>query len=104
MPYRITCSTKILTLEIAPFLLILVYFSFLCELWSQVCTFYCRLRKKRWTFLLEGTDVHIQQHIYQNVLNLYLSLHYYAEVIVELEKNKQGIQLCYAYGSYSQTK
>ena len=71
MPYSITCDTKILTLTIAPFLLA----SSVNLLWCQVCTFYCPLWKKRFTFLPEGTDVQIQQHINQKDLRLcYITL------------------------------
>ena len=66
MPYSITYATKILTLTIAPFLSA----SSVNFLWCQVCTFHCPLWKKRFTFLPEGTDVHIQQHINQKDLNL----------------------------------
>ena len=45
-------------------------------------------RKKRSTLLPKGTDLHIQQHIYQKDLNLCLPLYYYAKVIVELEQTQ----------------
>ena len=64
-------------------------------LWCQVCIFYCPLRKKRYILLSQCTDVHIQQHIHKNVLNLCLPLYYYGNVVVKLEKHKQGIQLYY---------
>ena len=86
MPYSITCSTKILTLAIAPFLFILVISVNL--LWCQVCTFYCTLRKKRFTLFPVGTDVHTQQHIHQKDLKLCLPLYYYDKVIVELRKTQ----------------
>ena len=82
-----TCSTKILTLVIAPFLFILVVSSVNLQ-WFQVCTFYCPLRKKRCTIFVEGTDVHIQECIHQKDLNLCLPLYYYAKVTVELEKSQ----------------
>ena len=64
--------------------------------------FYCPL-KRRDTFLPEGIDVHIQQHIYQKDLNLCLTSYDYVKVIDELEKkHKQEIQLC--YGVYNKTK
>ena len=69
MPYSITCATEIITLAIAPFCLFLLTSS-VNLLWCQVCTFYCPLRKKRFTFLPEATDVNIQQHIHQKDLNL----------------------------------
>ena len=103
MPYNITCSTKISNFgNITIFL-----FQLICSvnsLWCQVCTFYCPLRKKRCTFLPEGTDVHIQKHIYEKDLNLFLPLFYYTKVIVELQKHRQRIKLCYAYGAYNLTK
>ena len=86
MPYSITCSTKILTLAIALFLFILVESS-VNLLWCQVCTFYFPHRKKRYTIVPRGIDVHIQQQIHQKDLNLCPTSYYYAKVIVELEKN-----------------
>ena len=55
----------------------------------------------RYSYLPKGAGAHIQQHIYQKDLNFCLPLYYYAKVIVELEKHKQGIQLC--YGAYNET-
>ena len=90
MPYSIPSSTKILTMATAPFLFILVGVLCICLsvnlLWSQLCTFYSCLRKKRCTLLAEGKDVHTQQHIHQKDLNLCLPLYYNGKVIVELEK------------------
>ena len=97
MAFSIICFTKIITLAIASYLFILVGF-----LWCQVRTFYSPLRKKRYTLLPEGTDVHIQQHIHQKDLILCLPLYYYAKVLVELEKHRQGIRLCYV--AYNQMK
>ena len=61
MPYPITCSTKILTLAIAPFLFILV--GVICEL-DIVPGVYILLspqeKEVHYTILLEGTDVQIQ--------------------------------------------
>ena len=72
-------------------------------IWCQVYTFYCPPRKERCILLTEGTDVHIQQHIHQKYLNLCLSLHYYAKLLLlTWKKHKQEIQLC--YDSYNQTK
>ena len=68
LPHSITCSTKVLTLTIAPILCILLASS-VNLLWCQVCTFYCPLRKNRFTFLPEGLDIHIQEYIYQKDLN-----------------------------------
>ena len=66
MPYRIICFTKILTLAIAPFLFILV--GVVCE-FAIVPGVYNLLSPQEeqvhYTILLEGTDVQIQQHIYQ---------------------------------------
>ena len=56
-------------------------------LWCQVCTFYCRLRKKRYTILPEGTYLHIQQHIHQKDLNFCLTSYDYSKVIDKLGKN-----------------
>ena len=50
-------------------------------LWCQECTFYCPLRKRRYTIIPEGTDVHIQQQIHQKDLNLCLTSYDYAKVI-----------------------
>ena len=92
MPYSIPSSTKILTKATAPFLFIIIGVLCVCLSvnlpWCQVCTFYCPLRKKRCTLLPEGKDVHIQQHIHQRDLNLFLPLYYYGKVIVELEKTQ----------------
>ena len=55
MSYSITCSTKILTLPI-----LFISVDVLCE-FVMVCTFYCPLRKKRSTLLLEG-DVQSSAH------------------------------------------
>ena len=66
MPYRIICFTKILTLAIAPFLFILV--GVISE-FTIVPGVYILLSPQEeevhYTILLEGTDVQIQQHIYQ---------------------------------------
>ena len=66
---------------------IFVYFSWcplsLNLLWCQECTFYCPLRNKRSPLLPEGTDIHIQQHVYQKGLTLCLPLYYYSMAIVE---------------------
>ena len=90
MPYRIPSSTKLFTLATAPFLFLLVVVLCLSVnlLWCHMCTFYCSLMKKRCTLLSKGTDVHIQQHIYQRDLHLCLQLYYYGKVIVELEKTQ----------------
>ena len=82
--------TKILTLETAPFLFILVGvlpgFEFL---WCQEYIFYCAPRNKRFIPLPEGTDILIQQHNHQKDLNPCLSLYYYGKAIDELEKKKK---------------
>ena len=90
MLFSIPSSTRIFTLTTAPFLFLLV--GILCLslnlLWCQLCIFYCPLRKKRCTLLPEDLDVHIQQHIQQKNLNLFLPLYYYGKFIVELEKTQ----------------
>ena len=105
MSYSITCSTKILTLIIAPFLFISV--DVLCK-FDTVPGVYCLLfpqeedvREKRYTLLPERADLHIRQHIHQKDLNLYLPLYGYAIVFFK-KKHKQGIQL--SYEAYNQTK
>ena len=60
--------------------------------WCQECMFYCATRKKRYTILPEGTDIHIQQHNCRKDLNPCLSLYCYGKVIVELE-NTQTMNL-----------
>ena len=57
---------------------------------------------KRYTLLPKGKDVLIQQHSHQKDLNLCLPLYYCGKVIVELEKNKQGILLCLWHLYYDQ--
>ena len=59
---------------------------------------YYPLGKKRHNILPEGTDVHIQQHIHQKDLNLFLTLYYYGKVYVELEKNTNK-EFDYVYGA-----
>ena len=63
MPYSITCSIKILTFAIAPFL-----FSSCRPLWmcydAKGVHFTVPPRKKRCILLPGGTDVHIQQQIH----------------------------------------
>ena len=85
MPYSITYSNKILTLAIAPFLFILA--GVLCE-FAMVPVVYILLshQEEEYTIFPMGTDVHIQQHIHQEDLNLCLTLHYSAKVIFDLEK------------------
>ena len=56
--------------------------------WYQECIFYCAPRKKRYTLLPEGTDIHIQQHSRQKDLNPCVSLYCYSKVIVELENTQ----------------
>ena len=87
MPDSITCSSKILTLAIAPFLFILVGVLFEFAMVSGVYIL-LSLRKKRSVLLSVDTHVHIQQHIHQKDLNLCLALHYYAKVVVELKKTQ----------------
>ena len=91
MSYRIFCFTAILTLAIAPFLFILV--GAICEL-AIVPGVYILLPPQEdevhYTILLEGTDVQIQQNIYQRLGCCW-------------KKHKKGIQLCYD-GVYNETK
>ena len=89
MPYSITCSTKIPTLAITPFLLGLS----VNLLWCQVCTFYWPLRKKRFIILPKGTCVHIQQHIHQKDLNLCLDHVTMPRLLLNLKKHKQELWL-----------
>ena len=56
--------------------------------WYQECIFYCAPRKKRYTLLPEGTDIHIQQHNCWKDLNPCLSIYYYGKVIVELQNSQ----------------
>ena len=70
MSCTITCSTKILTLVIAPFLFILI--DMLCKFAVVpdviILLFYKLLYsslKKRYTLFSERADVHILQHIHQ---------------------------------------
>ena len=70
-------------------------------LWRQECTCYCATRKKRYTLLPEGTEVHIQQQNHKNDLNFCLSLCYY--IIVELEK-KTNEEFNFVYGACNLTK
>ena len=88
MPYSIPSSTKILSLTRAPFLFISVGALSVKLLCGQECIFYCAPRKKRYTLLPEGTDIHIQQQNHQKNLHLCLSQYYYGKVIVELEKTQ----------------
>ena len=79
MPSSITCSTKTLTLEIAPFLFILV--GVLCE-FTMVPGVYILLSppKKEVHYILpEGTDVRIQEDIHQKDIS-YLTSYDYAKV------------------------
>ena len=93
MPYSVTCSTNTLTLATTPLLFILIGVP--CEL-AMVPGVYILLspKKKRCNLPPEGTNVHIQQHIHQKVLNFCLPLYYHCKVIAELEKHRQRIQLC----------
>ena len=88
MSSSIPCSIKNLTLKLFLFILVGILYLSLNLLWCQLCTFYCPLRKKRYTFVAEGTDVHMEQHIHQKELNLCLPLYYNAKVLVELGKTQ----------------
>ena len=63
---------------------------------------YCAPRKKSYTVLPEGTDIHIQQHNHQKDLNPCLSLYYYGKVIGELENTNKEFNC--VYGFYNLTK
>ena len=66
MPHRVICFTKILTMEIAPFLFILggiIYeFAIVLDVYILLSP---QEEKVHYTILPEGTDVQIQQHICQ---------------------------------------
>ena len=98
-----TCFTKILTVAIEPPLFTSV--GVLCE-FAMVPGVYILLspQEEELNFTPEDTDAHIQQDIYQKDLNLFLflQLYFYAKVIVESGKHKQGFRLC--YDDYDQTK
>ena len=70
MAYSITCSTKILIFTIAPFLFMFVGIIFEFAMVPGVYILYCPLRKKRFSFLSDGTNIRIQHHIHQKDLNL----------------------------------
>ena len=97
MPYSISCSTKILTLVIPPFLFILV--GVLCEfailpgmyilftlifLRAKMYTFNCTFIKEIQTFVCHYS--------------------FMSRLLLNRKKHKQRIQLHYAYGAYNQTK
>ena len=66
MPYRIICFTKILTLAIASFLFILVGVIYEFAVVSGVYILLSPQEEEvHYNILHEGTDVQIQQHIYQ---------------------------------------
>ena len=71
MPHSITCSTKILTLTINPFLFMFVGIIHEFSMVPGVYILYCPLRKKMFTFLSESTNVRIQQHIHHYIMLLY---------------------------------
>ena len=83
MFYSITCSTKILTLAITPFLFIFV--EVLCKFLNFILPFG---RRGTLFFLRAQMYIHIQQYIHQKDLNPCLTSYYYAKVIDELEKTK----------------
>ena len=70
MAYSITCSTRILIFTIAPFLFMFVGIIFEFAVVPGVYILYCPLRKKRFSFLSDGTNIRIQHHIHQKDLNL----------------------------------
>ena len=69
MAYSITCSTRILIFTIAPFLFMFVGIIFEFAMVPGVYILYCPLRKKRFSFLSDGTNIRIQHHIHQKDLN-----------------------------------
>ena len=103
MSYNITCSTKILTLTIAP------SFNFK---WSSLWICYCP-RCVRFTapsgrvgalFFLRRQMYTFGRTFIKKDLNLCLPLNYYAKIIVELgkiQKRNSTVLRCYAY---NQTK
>ena len=97
-----TCSSKILTLAIAPFLFILA--GVLCE-FAMVPVVYILLshQEEEYTVFPMGTDVHIQPHIHQEDWNLCFDITLLCQGYFWFgKKNKQGIQLC--YGVCNETK
>ena len=87
MPYSIPSSTKILSLTRAPFLFISVGALSVKLLFCQECIFYCAPRKKRYTLLPEGTDIHSTAQSSKRFKSLPVS-NYYGKVIVELENTQ----------------
>ena len=85
MLYSITCCTKILTLAIASFPFILV--GVLRECYGARCAHFIVSSGGRCTLLLEGTHMHIQQHIHQKDLNLCLTLYCYAKLLLNWKKS-----------------
>ena len=88
MSQSITCSIKIFILAIAPFLLILV--DFLCEFAMVLCVYILLSPQEEEVHYSHEckTDVHIQQHIHQKDLNLFLTSYGYSKVIDKLEKTQ----------------
>ena len=104
-----SCKTHYLSLVLLNLLLHHFCFFYLVSclsvnlLWCQEYIFYCATRKRRYTLLLEGTDIHSQQQNHQKRLNSCLSLYYYGKVIVELGNNTKREFNC-VYGICSLTK
>ena len=89
MSYSIPSSNKILSLTTAPILSISVGALFVSVnlSWCQECIFYCAPRKKRYTLLPEGTDIHSTAQSSKRFKSLPVS-NYYGKVIVELENTQ----------------
>ena len=92
MSYSVTCSTKILTFAIAPFLFIFV--GMICE-FAMVPEVYILLspQEEEVHFLPEGTDVHI--HVTMHHVTM-------PKLLLNWKKHKQEIQLF--YGAYGEIK
>ena len=92
MPYSITCTTKILILAIVKILFILV--DVLCE-FTMVLGVHILLSRQEEEvhYSSEGTDVHTHQHIHQKDLNFCMTSYYFAKLLLNSKKHKQGIQL-----------
>ena len=103
--FSIPSTTKIFTLTTATFLFILVGALSVCEFAIVPGVYiYCAPGKKRYTLLLESTDIHIQQHNHRKDLNPSLPLYYYGKVIItELENNTNKEFNC-VYGICNLTK
>ena len=89
MSYSIPSSSKILNLTTVPFLFILVSAVSVCR-FAMVPGVYILLyplEEDVLFFLRARIYIHIQQHNHKKDLNPCLSLYYYGNVNIELEKN-----------------